>query len=87
MAFEACRNPSVGFADSSPASGGAFNSLSQTFGLPAPSVREPFGQSLDSYVKPPSLREEDASATSRRRESACPERGGGCEWNEQTEGL
>ena len=57
MAFEACRNPSVGFADSSPASGGAFNSLSQTFGLPAPSVREPFGQSLDSYVKPPSLRE------------------------------
>ena len=40
MAFEACRNPSVGFADSSPASGGAFNSLSQTFGLPAPSVRE-----------------------------------------------
>ena len=59
MGFEACRNPSVGFADSSPASGGAFNSLSQTFGLPAPSQREPFGQSLNSYVKPPSLREVD----------------------------
>ena len=44
---------------SSPASGGAFNSLSQTYGLPAPSKREPFGRYTNSYVKPPSPREVD----------------------------
>jgi len=42
--------------DSSPASGGAFNSLSLAFDSPAPSKREPFGLCPNSYVKSPSLR-------------------------------
>ena len=63
-------NPSVtAYADSSPASGGAFWCALQTLMLSLPHR----GRWL--------LR------SKRRKELACPERGGGCECNEQTEGL
>ena len=50
-------------------------------------MREPFGVCKLRSPKASLSREVAASGTSRRRESACPERGGGCECNEQTEGL